>query len=144
MKHLNGEYYVEIKDHRFKIRPTENIVLRKRDPSKSLRTQYQVLNETQVRKIQKVIKNDNDELVGKNYPKKKQTIQQPKLNHRVVLVVNRIIGWNLIKVTVVKFVNMLSTKRNIKLQKKVLRQDLYFSTRLPYANKKIGEILFYG
>ena len=56
MKYLNGEYYVEVKDHRYKIHPTENIVLCKRDPPTSLRTQYQVQNETRIRKNQKVIK----------------------------------------------------------------------------------------
>ena len=36
-------------------------------------------NNTQIRKNQKVVKNDNDELVVKNYPKKKQPIiHQPK------------------------------------------------------------------
>ena len=81
MKYLNGEYYVEIKYHRYKIHPTKNNFLRKRDPPKSLRTQYQVQNETQIRRNQIVIKNDNDELVVENYPKnKKQPIQQqPKL-----------------------------------------------------------------
>ena len=76
MKYINGEYYVEVKDHRYKIHPTENIILRKRDPSKSLTTQYQVQNETQIRRNQKVIKSDNDQLVVKNYPKNKQPIQQ--------------------------------------------------------------------
>ena len=82
MKYLNGEYYVEVKDHRYKIHPTENIILRKRDPPTSLRTQYQVQNETKIRRNQKVIKNDNDQLIVKNYPKNKnkQPIhQQPKL-----------------------------------------------------------------
>ena len=77
MKYLNGQYYVEVKDHRYKIHPTENIILRLRDEPKSLRTQYQVQNETQIRKNQKVIKDNNDELIVKNYPKKKQ---QPKFN----------------------------------------------------------------
>ena len=27
MKSLNGEYYVEVKDHKYKIHPTENITL---------------------------------------------------------------------------------------------------------------------
>ena len=76
MNYLNGEYYVEAKDHRYKIHPTENIILRKRDPPTSLRTQYQVQNETQIRKNQKVIKNDNNHLVVKNYPKNKQSIIQ--------------------------------------------------------------------
>ena len=78
MKYLDGQYYVEVKDHRYKIHPTENIILRKRDPPLSLRTQYQVQNNNQFRKNQKVIKNDKDELVVKNYPEKKQIIQQPK------------------------------------------------------------------
>ena len=38
MKFLNGENYVEVKDHRYKIHPTKKILLRKRDPPKSLRT----------------------------------------------------------------------------------------------------------
>ena len=36
--------------------------------------------------------------------------------------------------------NTLSRNRNIRSIKKVRRQDQYFSTRLPYANKKISEI----
>ena len=71
MKYLNGEYYVEVKDHRYRFHPTENIILRKRDEPKSLRTQYQVQNETQIRRTQKVIKNNNDELEVENYLKKK-------------------------------------------------------------------------
>ena len=57
MKYLNGEYYVEVKDYRYKIHPTENIILSKRDPPSSLRTQYQVQNETQIRGNQKSHKN---------------------------------------------------------------------------------------
>ena len=66
---LNGQYYAEVKDKRYIIHPTEKIILRKIDPPISLRTQYQVQNETQIRKNQKVIKNNNDELIVKNYPK---------------------------------------------------------------------------
>ena len=76
MKYLDGNYYVEVRDHRYKIHPTENIILRKRDPPTSLRTQYQVQNETQVRKNQKVVEN-NGKLEVKNYPKNKQSITQP-------------------------------------------------------------------
>ena len=72
MKYLNGEYYVEVKDHRYKIHPTENIFLRKRDPPSSLGTQYQAQNGTQIRRNQKVIKNDNNQLIVKNYHKIKQ------------------------------------------------------------------------
>ena len=69
MKYLNGENFVEVRDHRYKIHPTENFILRKRHEPKSLRTQYQVKNETEIRRNQKVIKNDNDQLIVKNYPK---------------------------------------------------------------------------
>ena len=55
MKYLEGNYYVEVKDHRFRIHPTENVILGKRDPPQSLRTHYQVQNETQNRKNQKVV-----------------------------------------------------------------------------------------
>ena len=68
MNFLNGQYYVEVKDRRYKVHPTEKKILRKRSPSKSLRTQYQVQNETQIRKNQKVVKINDDELVVKNYP----------------------------------------------------------------------------
>ena len=76
MKYLNVEYYVEVKDHRYKFHPTENLILRKRDPPTSLRTQYQVQNNTQIRKNQKVIRNKNDQLLVKNYPRNKQRIIQ--------------------------------------------------------------------
>ena len=49
MKYVDGNYYVEVKDHRCRIYPTENIILRKQDPPSFLRTQYQVQNETQIR-----------------------------------------------------------------------------------------------
>ena len=75
MKYLNGRCYVEVKDHRYKIHPTENIILRLRDEPKSLRTQYQIQNETKIRRNQKDIKND-DQLIVKNYPKNKQPIIQ--------------------------------------------------------------------
>ena len=76
MKYLDGIYYVEVKDHRYRIHPTENIVLWKQDPPTCLRTQYQFQNETQIRENQKVIKDDNNELVVRNYPKNKHPIQQ--------------------------------------------------------------------
>ena len=79
MKYLNGESYVELNGHRYKIHPTEKIILRKIEPPSSLRTQYQVQNETKIRRNQKVVKNYNDELIVKNYPKnekKKQVIIQ--------------------------------------------------------------------
>ena len=45
----------------------------------------------------------------------------------------------MVKVGIVRTENILLIKKNIKLIKKVLRQYLYFSTRLAYANKEIRE-----
>ena len=58
MNYLNGEYYVEVEDHRYKVQPTEIIILRKRDTPQYLRTQYQVQNNTQIRRNQKVVENN--------------------------------------------------------------------------------------
>ena len=95
MKHLDGIYYVEVKDHRYKIHPTEKIILQKQDPPIPLRTQNQVQNETQIRRNQKVIKSDNDQLVVKNYAKNKNkqpNIQQQLPNCPSCIVVRDIIG----------------------------------------------------
>ena len=70
-----------------------------------------------MRRNQKVIKNDNDELTVKNFPKNKrnnQLFNNPNLNHLIILFANEIFDWNLIKVTIVKTVNTLSTNRNIR------------------------------
>ena len=78
MKYLNGEYYVEVKGHRYQIHPTEKIILRKRDPPISLRTQNQVQNDTEIRRNQKVM-NDNDQSEVENYPK----IKQPNIQQQI-------------------------------------------------------------
>ena len=36
MKYLDGNYYVEVKDHRYEVHPTENIILILQDEPKSL------------------------------------------------------------------------------------------------------------
>ena len=139
MKHLNGEYYVEIKDHRYKIHPTEDIKLRKRDTPISLRTQYQVENETQIRRNQKVIKNDNNHLEVKNYPKNKQTIQQPKIKPPNCPACKK--NWlEFVKGYHCQNCEYIINKQKHQIDRKVRRQDHYFSTRLPYAYKKIRDI----
>ena len=35
MKYLNGKYYVEVKDKRYKIHPTEKTIIKERDEPKS-------------------------------------------------------------------------------------------------------------
>ena len=79
MKYLNGNNYFEVKDEQNWIGLTENIFLGLQKEPKFLRTQYQVQNKTQIRKYQKVIENDNDELVVKiNLLKLIQTNNQPQ------------------------------------------------------------------
>ena len=95
MKYLNGQYYTEVKDHRYIIHPNGEIILRKREPPKSLTTQYQVKNNTKIRTNQKVIRNDDNQLIVKNYPKNKNkqpNIQQQNFNHLIVLLANKIVG----------------------------------------------------
>ena len=140
MKYLNGEYYVEVKDHRYKIHPTENIILRKRDEPKSLRTQYQVQNETQIRKNQKVIKNDSDQLVVKNYPKNKQPIIQQQLPNCPSCKQNNWLEFD--KGYYCTNCDYIINKQRHQIDKKILRQDHDFSTRLKYANKKIRENIY--
>ena len=47
---FKGHYYVEVKDKRYRIHPIENSSLGLRDPAQPLRTQYQVQNNTQIKK----------------------------------------------------------------------------------------------
>ena len=138
MKYLNGEDYVEVKDHRCKTHPSENIILRKRNPPTSLRTQNQVQNETQIRKNQKVIRDGNNELVVENHPKNKQSITQKskftlpncpscKRNNRL----------EFDKGYYCKNCEYIIDKQKLQIDKKVLRQERDFPTRNNYASKKI-------
>ena len=134
--------FVEVKDHRFEIHPTENIILRKRDPPSSLRTQYQVQNEIQIRKNQKVIKKDNDELIVKKYPKAKQPIKQHQKFKPPKCASCKRNNWlEFDEGWYCKNCEHNIIKQKHQKGKKVRRQDNYFSTRLPKANKKIREIL---
>ena len=127
MKYLNGEYYVEVKDHRYRIHPTEIITLRKREPPTSLRTQYQVQNETQIRRNQKVIKNDNNQLV-KNYPKINQPIIQKQLPNCPSC--KRNIWLEFEKGYYCRNCEYIINKQKHQIDKKILRQEKDFSTRV--------------
>ena len=78
MNNLNDIIYVEVKDVSYKTHPAENNIIRGRYPPKSRRTHYQVQNNTQIRKNQKNIGKDNDEIVAKIDPEKKQIIIQQR------------------------------------------------------------------
>ena len=140
MKYLNGEYYVEVKDHSYKIHRTENIILRKRDPPTSLRTQCQGQNETQIRRNRKVVKNDNDQLMVKNYLKKKPIIQQRKFKPPNCPTCKQNTWLEFGKGNYCTNCEYIINKQKHEIDKKVRRQDRDFSTRLDYANKKIREI----
>ena len=128
MQYLDGNYYVEVKDYRYQIHPTEKIILRKRDPPFSLRIQYQVQNETQIRKNQKVIENDNDELVVKNYRKNKQPIIPKKLPNCPSCKRNFWLEFD--RGSYCRNCEYIINKRKHQIDKKVLRQEREFSTRL--------------
>ena len=138
MKYLNGKYYVEVKDHRYKIHPTENIITRKRDPPKSLTTQYQVKNQTKIRTNQKVIRNDDNQLIVENYPKNKQPIFQKQLPNCPTCKQNNWLEFD--KGYYCTNCEFIINKQKHQIDKKVLRQDHDFSSRLNYSIKKIGEI----
>ena len=121
MKYLNGEYFVEVKDHRSKIHPTENITLRKRDTPTSLRTQYQVQNETQIRRNQKEIKNDNDQLVKKDCPENKQPTIQKQLPNCPSCERNKWLEFG--KGYFCKNCEYIINKQKHQIDKKVFRQD---------------------
>ena len=141
MKYLDGQYYVEVKDHRYKIHPTENIILRKRDPPTSLRTQYQVQNQTKIRSNQKVIKNDDNQLIVKNYPKNKQPIiQEQKFKPPNCPQRKSNLWLEFDKGYYCQNCEYIINKQKHQINKNILRQDHDFSARLNYANKKILEI----
>ena len=140
MKYLNGECYVEVKGHRYKIHPTENIILRKRNPPTSLRTQYQIQNGTQIGRNQKVIKNDNDQLIVKNYPRNKQPIiQKQKFNLPKCPSCKRNIWLEFDKGYYCKNCEYIINKHKHQINKNVFIQGRDFSTRLKDANTKIRE-----
>ena len=139
MKYLTGNYYVEVKYHRYKIHPTETIILRKQYPPTSLRTQYQVQNETHIRRNQKVIKNDNDQLVVKNYPKNKQPVFQ-KFKPPNCPTCNQNKWLEFDKGHYCKICEYIINEQKHQIDMKVLRQERDFSTKLNYANKRIRDI----
>ena len=108
--------------------------MRKRDPPTSLITQYQVRNETRISKNQKVIKNDDDKLKVKNYPKNKQPIIQLQLQNCPSCKQKKWLEFD--KGYYCRNCEYIIDKQKHQIDKKVLRQDRDYSTRLSYANKK--------
>ena len=105
-----------------------------------MRTQYQVQNETQIRRNQRVIKNDNDQLIVKKYPRnKKQPIQQqPKLPICPSCKRNNSLEFD--KGYYCKNCEFIISRQKQQIDKNVLGEGRDFPTRLNYANTKIREI----
>ena len=92
-------------------------------------------------KNQKVIKNDNDELIVKNYPKNKQPIIQQQKFKPPNCPSCKLNNWLEFDTGYYcKNCEYIINKQKHQIDEKVLRQDRNFSTRLNYANKKIREI----
>ena len=144
MKYPKDSYYVEVNDHQYRIHPIDNILLRLRDPPKSPRIQNQVQKLTQVGKNQKVIKNETDELIVKNYPKiKKQPIfPQTKYKPPECPSCKQNIWLDFNKVFVCQNCQIIVNNQKHQFDKKVFRQNHYFSSTLPYANQKMREIFY--
>ena len=141
MKYLDDNYYVEVKDCRYKIHPNENNILRKRDPPTSLRTQYQVQNETKIRRNQKVIKKESDELIVKIHPQNRQPIiQQQKIKPSNCPSCKRNNWFEFNKGYYCKNCEYFINRQKHQIDKKNRGQDHYFSTRFPYANERKSEI----
>ena len=103
-----------------------------------MRTQYQAQNETQIRRNQKVIKNDNSQLIVKNYPKNKQPIIQKQLPKCPTCKQNKWFEFK--KGYYSTNCEYVINKQKHQIDKKFPGQERDFSTRLNYANKKIREI----
>ena len=138
MKYLEGFYYVEVKDHRHRIHPTENIIFRLPDSPNSLRTQYKVQFEAQIRKNQKVIRDGKNELIVKNYPKIKQPIiQQRKFKLPSCPCCRRKVWLEFDEGYFRQYCEYNINKQKHQIEKKIVGQDHHFSTRLLYANKRV-------
>ena len=115
MKFPNGNIYVEVKDKRYTVHPTENMKLRETKPPKNLRSHNQVQNESKRGRNQKNNNNQNDQLEIKRNSKKKEPIfEKLQINLLFVLVVYRINEVNWIEVIIVKNGNLIVTNENNK------------------------------
>ena len=101
-----------------------------------MKTQHQVQNQTKIRRNQKVIKNDNDQLVVKNYTKNKnkQPIIQQQLPNCPSCKRNNWLEFD--KGYYCKHCEYIINKQRHQIDKQVSRKDKVFSSRLNYANKK--------
>ena len=95
--------------------------------------------ETQIRKNQKVIKNDNNQILVKIILKK-SIGEQPKITLTNCPTCSRTKYLQFHKGYYCRNCEYINNKQKQQVDNKVLRQEIDFSTRLNYANKKMREI----
>ena len=94
----------------------------------------------EIRKNQKVNKIDNDELIVKNYPKKKQSFQQqPKFKPPDFFSCKQNNWLDFDKGYYSETCKCIINKQKHQLDNEVRKQDQNFSNRLPYVDKRIRE-----
>ena len=105
-----------------------------------MRTQYQVRNETKIRRNQEVTKIDADQLRVKNYPrnKNKQLIIQKQIPNCPSCKRNNCLEID--EGYYCRNCENIINKQKHQIDEKVLRQVMDFSNRLIHANTKIREI----
>ena len=131
MKFLNGNNYLEVKDKKYLIHPTENITF-ENEILQNL-SELNIKSKMKLRLVKiKVIKNDNNQLVFNNYPKNKQPIiQQPKFKPNCPGC-KRNIWLEFEKGYYCQNCEHIIKKQNHQIDNKDRRHHFY--TRLPYAN----------
>ena len=81
MIYPDGKTFVEVKGKRYCIHPFYDVLSKRREQQKSLRTHYQYKNFTPIKKSRKGSKNHNVEIEIKRYSEKnKQNDEKPKYN----------------------------------------------------------------
>ena len=141
MKYLIIKYYTEVKDKSCNTHPNGKKILRECKEPESLRVQYQVFIETQIRNNQEVIKDGDGQLQVKTHPKKNRIIEKrifavecPSRNKRQPIEFGkRYFRENC---------QIFNSKRKHQIDEKVQKQDKIFSNRPSYGNKKIREKCF--
>ena len=63
------KFYVEVEDKSYLNHSIENNILRERKKPESLKEEYEIANESKIRKIHRVLEKENEKLEVKSYPK---------------------------------------------------------------------------
>ena len=92
---MNNKDYAEVKDSPYIDHPTEKTILKQQDELKTLRTQYQVQNETQIGKNQKITKTNNELVVKINLRRNNHLSNNQNLKQQIISSAKKIFDLNL-------------------------------------------------